>query len=55
MPNAFFPENPNHVNKSRDDARSSLGACPRLSITDVFAQVYAREKTEAGKRKTFKK
>ena len=27
---------------------------PRLSITDVFAQVYAREKTEAGKRKTFK-
>ena len=28
--------------------------CPRLSITDVFAQVYAREKTEAGKRKTFK-
>lgn len=48
MPNAFFPENPNHVNNSRDDARSSLGACPRLSITDVFAQVYAREKTGSG-------
>ena len=33
MPNAFFPENPNNVNKSRDDARSSLGACPLMKDT----------------------
>lgn len=28
MATALFPKNPNHVSKSRTNARSSLGTCP---------------------------